>query len=98
MHHSITSPSIHYQIYHLIANCTVHRRRPLEKNKICCLCFQDTNTVTPEKLYTRKELVTTEHSIADFHTSFYIPEIKKLAFHLTNVRILGNNHCGNTRR
>ena len=29
-----------------------------------------------------------EISIADFHKSFYIPEIQKLAFHLTHVRIL----------
>ena len=37
-----------------------------------------------------------ETSIADFHTSFYIPEIKKLVLHLPYVRILGTNHCGNT--
>ena len=40
----------------------------------------------------------TETYISDFHTSFYIPSIKKLAFHLTHVRILGSNHCINTRR
>ena len=34
---------------------------------------------------------------AYLHTSFYIPEIQKLAFHLLHVRIIGNNHCGNTR-
>ena len=38
-----------------------------------------------------------ETSIADFHTSFYIPEIQHLVFHLPRVRILGTNHCGNTR-
>ena len=31
---------------------------------------------------------------SDFHTSFYIPEIKSLAFHLPHMRILGTNHCG----
>ena len=35
-----------------------------------------------------------EATIHDFHPSFYIPAIKKLAFHLTRVRILGTNHCG----
>ena len=32
------------------------------------------------------------------HNSFYIPAIQKLAFHLTHVRILGKNHCGEMRR
>ena len=38
-----------------------------------------------------------ETSIADFHTSLYIPEIKKLEFHLPHVSILGTNFCGNIR-
>ena len=36
--------------------------------------------------------------IYDFHTSFYIPAIQKLDFHLTHVHILGTNHCGEMRR
>ena len=36
-------------------------------------------------------------SIDDFHTSFYIPSIQKLAFHLPYVRILGTHNCGKTR-
>ena len=39
-----------------------------------------------------------ETTISDFHTSFYIPAIQKLAFHLPHVRILGTNHCGAMRR
>ena len=35
-----------------------------------------------------------ETTISDFRTSFYIPAIQKLAFHLPHVRILGTNHCG----
>ena len=35
-----------------------------------------------------------ETTISGFHTSFYIPAIQKLAFHLPHVRILGKNHCG----
>ena len=38
-----------------------------------------------------------ETSISDFHTSFYIPAIHKLAFHLPHVRILGTNYCGELR-
>ena len=37
-------------------------------------------------------------TISDFHTSFFIPAIKKLAFHLPHVRILGTNHCGEMQR
>ena len=39
-----------------------------------------------------------ETTISDFHTSFYIPDIQKLAFNLPHVRILGTNHCGELRR
>ena len=39
-----------------------------------------------------------ETSILNFHTSFYIPAIQKLAFHMPHVRILGTNHCGEFRR
>ena len=39
-----------------------------------------------------------ETKISDFRTSFYIPAIQKLAFHLPHVRILGTNHCGEMQR
>ena len=32
--------------------------------------------------------------ISDFNTSFYIPAIQRLAFHLPHVPILGTNHFG----
>ena len=50
------------------------------------------------KIYTRKEPVMMETTISNFHTSFYIPSIQKLAFHLPHVRILGTNHCGELLR
>ena len=75
-HHSNASPSIHFYIYHLIARCNVHGRRPLDEKKICRLCFQDPANVTLAKLYIRKERVMMETSISDFHTSFYIRSIK----------------------
>ena len=96
-HYSNSYPSIRFHIYHLIARCTVHGRRPLDEKKHLRLCFQDPDTVTPANLYTRKELAMMEKYITDFHTSFYIPEIKKLEFQLPHVRILGPNHCGNKR-
>ena len=39
-----------------------------------------------------------ETNISDFRTSFYIPAIQHLAFHLPHVRILGTNNCGEIRR
>ena len=36
--------------------------------------------------------------IYDFHTSFYIPAIQKLAFHLPHVCIIGTNCCGEMQR
>ena len=39
-----------------------------------------------------------ETKISDFHTSFYIPAIQKLAFHLPHVRIIGTNRCGAMQR
>ena len=38
-----------------------------------------------------------ETKVSDFHTSFYIPAIQKLAFHLPHVHILGGHHCGEMR-
>ena len=35
-----------------------------------------------------------EKSIADLHTSFYIPLIQQLLFHLPHVSILGTDHWG----
>ena len=62
------------------------------------LWLQDPSSVPPVKLYNRKELIIMETYINDFHTSFYIQKIQNLEFHLPHVRILGNHHCGNTRR
>ena len=39
-----------------------------------------------------------ETTIYNFYTSFYIPAIQKLAFHIPRVQILGMNHCGDSRR
>ena len=97
-HYSNASPSIHFHIYYLIARCKVHRRRLLYEKKSCGLCFQYLDTTTPAKLYTRKELVMMETSIADFHTNLYIPEIQTLTNHLPHVHIIGTNHYCNTRR
>ena len=58
------------------------------------MCKQESSSDEFRKIYTRKELVTMETTIYYFHTSFYIPAIQKLDFHLPHVRILRKNHCG----
>ena len=62
------------------------------------MCEQESLPDKSTKIYTRKELVIMETTISDFNTSFYIPTIQKLAYHLPHVRILGTNHCGEMRR
>ena len=39
-----------------------------------------------------------ETTISNFHTSFFIPSIQKLEFHIPHVQILGTNHCGDSRQ
>ena len=93
-----TTPSIRFHIYHIIGHCTAHGRIPLKDKKIFYMCEQESLPDKSTKIYTRKELVMMETTISDFHTSFYIPAIQKLAFCLPHVRILGTNNCGELRR
>ena len=95
-HYPNTSPSISFHFYHLIARCTTYGRLPLTDN--CFYKYQhDTATEQPTKIYTRKEPVMMETNISNYHKSFYIPEIHKLAFYITHLQILGINHCGESR-
>ena len=61
------------------------------------MCKQESPSDESTKIYTRKELVMRETTISDFNTSFYIPDIQKIAFCLPHVHILGKNHCGAMR-
>ena len=58
------------------------------------MCKQEFSPDEFRNIYTRKNLVMMETTIYEFHTSFYIPAIQKLAFHLPHVRILGTNQFG----
>ena len=62
------------------------------------MCKQESSSNKYTKIYTRKELVIMDTKIYGSRTSFYIPAIQKLAFHLPHVRILGTNHYGAMRR
>ena len=93
-----TIPSISFHVFNLIARCTKHGRLTLTDKKSCRKCQNDTDSGNSTKIHIRKELVMTETTISNFYTSFYIPDIQKLAFHFTHVHILGTNHCGDSRR
>ena len=95
--YSETTPLTQFHIYHLILQCTAHERTPLNDRKLFFLCKHDCTSEKSTKKYIKKELVIMETKIYNFHTSFYIPAIWKLSFHLTHVQILGKNHCGDSR-
>ena len=96
--YSNTSPPICFHVYHLIARCTTHGRLPLNNRNFFLKCQQDYISEQSTKICIRKELVMMETTISYLHTSFYIPAIQKLAFHIPRVQILGTNHCGESRR
>ena len=52
--YSETTPSIRFQIYHIIARCTDHGKIPLKDKKICYMCKQVSSTYESTKIYTRK--------------------------------------------
>ena len=96
--YSNTSPSIRCHIYHIIVRCSTHGRPLLTDKNNFRKCKQDYALEQSTKIYPRNELVMMETTISNFHTSFYIPEIQKLAFHIPRVQIIGTNHCGESRR
>ena len=91
-----TSPSISFHIYHLIARCTKHGRLPLTGKNICLQFQQYTASGQSTKMYTKEQLVMMETTISNFHTSFYIPSIQWLAFHIPHIHLMGTNQCGDS--
>ena len=47
--------SIRFNIYHVILRYTVYGRHPLDEKKNCCLCLQEKDTLSPVKLYIKKD-------------------------------------------
>ena len=56
--------------------------------------YTDINSVTPEKVYTIKELILIETLVPYFHKKNYIPGIQKLEFNLPHMHIIGTYHYG----
>ena len=74
----------------------MHARNSFNEKKKCQFFEAYTYVIVNAKIYTGKYLVIMESSIVEFHQDFYIPEIKKLAFHLPHVCIIGTHKCSNT--
>ena len=89
-----TSPQICFHIYHFISRCTTHIRLTLSYKKCFCKCKYNSVSEQHTRIYTTKQVLMMETTISNSHTIFYIPEIKKLAFHIPYVQILGANKCG----
>ena len=77
--HTNLSPAIHFHIYHLISRCTKHGGFTLTYKKSCRKCQQDTASGQSTKIYT--------HNHFQFSYKFFIPEIQKLTFHISQIRI-----------
>ena len=90
--YSDTSTSIFFHIYHIIGRCTTHGRISLNDKK-GRKCKQDSASKKCTKVYTIAELVMMHIKIYNFHTSFYITEIQKLAFKIPHVQILSTSYC-----
>ena len=58
------------------------------------MCSTDISSITPGKVYTRKELVLLETLISEFYEKYYTTAIQKLDFNFPHVGIIGTYHCG----
>ena len=55
--YSETTPSIRFQIYHIIARCTAHGRITFKDKKICHMRKQEYLSDESTKIYTRKKVL-----------------------------------------
>ena len=90
------TPIIHFHIYRNISRCTVHSRLSPQENIVCQKCACTPDPIVKAKVYTRKNLVMLETSIDEFHKSYYMMAIQKLAFHFPHMCILVTHNCGKT--
>ena len=91
--YSETTPSIRFQIYHIIGRYTAHGRISL-KDKKYVTCVNKNICRWIYKYIHQRRYSYDETKISGFLTSVYIPAIQKLVFHLPHMRILGTNICG----
>ena len=80
--------------------CSMHGALP--ENELDCmeceLYFQDHPNYRKGTIRTRKEQTLLTRPIGIFHRDFFVPMLKKLAFHFPHVIMLGKNYCGRMRK
>ena len=64
----------------------------------CEMYFQDHPNYRKGKIRTRKEQTHLTRPIGIFHRDYFVPILKKLAFHFPRVIMLGKNFCGRMRK
>ena len=94
--YSDRSTSIRFHIYHLILRCKTYGRIRLN-DFFCRMCKQDSDSEVPTHINTRKQLAIMQTTMYYFQSIFYIPEIQKLDFPIPHVKVLGTNHCVDSR-
>ena len=87
---------IHFHIYENVRSCYIHKKILLYHIKTRPLCMNLEN-FEKGKAKTRKSIVLKLCIISNFHSDYYMPEIDKLAFHITNFYIHVKNNCAGER-
>ena len=59
-----TSSTISFHVYRHVSLCNVNGIRLYKEQTICSMCYTDIISVTPGKVYTRKEIVLLETLIS----------------------------------
>ena len=75
----------------------MHSSHTYHEQTICSICYTVPSYESTDKVYTQKDLVLLETSIAEFYEMFYILDILKLEFHLPHVRILETHQYSKER-
>ena len=88
--------TIKFHSYCKATKCSDHGDLPLNASH-CDRCNMLPGTAKKGRVRTRKYLTLLTRPIGIFMQEFYIPLLRKYAFHLAYVRILSKNGCGRMR-
>ena len=96
--HPNRSPSIRFHIYHLIARCKKNGLLPLTNKKSFWECQHNNASRKSTKINKYKRAIDDGDKHFQISYKFLIPAIQKLTFHITHVKMLGTNHCDESRQ
>jgi len=91
------APTINFNFYVAYHKCSVHRVLPAG-TKTCSQCESLPDGSTIGKVRSDKKLTVINKPIGTFMTEYYIPMIKKCAYHIPHVKMLSGKECGKMRR